>query len=228
MNIILTIKRQIRAYKKKYYTNILIKGLLLFFALILTAFLVFSSLEFIGNFNKLIRGIFFFTFISITLFSLIKWVFIPIKQLMNLDKELSDENASKQIGEFFPEIKDKLLNALQLHQLAENDALLQASIEQKTADFSHIPFVNAIDYSINKKYLKYFFPPLLLIFLFLLFIPQLFSEGAKRIINYEQTFVSNAPFDFLIQNNSLKAFKNEDFIIQLNVCLLYTSPSPRD
>lgn len=217
MNIISTIKRQIRAYKKKYYTNILIKGLLLFFALILTAFLVFSSLEFIGNFNKLIRGIFFFTFISITLFSLIKWVFIPIKQLMNLDKELSDENASKQIGEFFPEIKDKLLNALQLHQLAENDALLQASIKQKTADFSHIPFVNAIDYSINKKYLKYFFPPLLLIFLFLLFIPQLFSEGAKRIINYEQTFVSNAPFDFLIQNNSLKAFKNEDFIIQLNV-----------
>ena len=171
-----TIKHQLEAYKKKFYTNQLIKGSILFLTFILTAFLTFSSLEFIGNFNKLVRGIFFFLFVGIAIFSLIKWIIIPTKKLLNLDKELSDEEASLQIGAFFPEIKDKLLNALQLNQLAENNALIQASISQKTAEFSHIPFVNAVDYSINKKYLRFFIPPILLIFVFLLFVPQLFSH----------------------------------------------------
>ncbi len=217
MNNITDIKTQLKAYKKKYYSNVLLRGGILFLAIILTAFLTLTSLEFIGSFNKVIRAIFFFSFISIALFSLFKWVILPVKQLINLDKELSDEEASKQIGEFFPDIKDKLLNTLQLHKSAQENVLIQASIRQKTAEISHVPFTSAIDYSINKKYLKFFLPPVFLIIIFLLFVPQLFSEGAKRIINYKKTFISPAPFDFVIKNENLRAFKNEDFTIQLQI-----------
>ena len=49
---------------------------------------------------------------------------------------MSDEEASIQVGKFFPEIGDKLLNTLQLKKLSrEENSLLEASIAQKTNAF---------------------------------------------------------------------------------------------
>ncbi|MCP4521568.1 MAG: hypothetical protein GY827_07755 [Cytophagales bacterium] len=214
---ITSLKQQLKEYKLKYYKNLLIKGSILFLSTFLIALLAFSGLEFVGNFDKLTRAIFFFSFLAIALFSLIKWIILPIKQLINIDNELSDEEASRQVGAYFPEIKDKLLNTLQLAQNSKNNALVLASIAQKTTEISHISFEKAVDYRINKKYLKYIIPPAALALLLLLFSPNFFAEGSKRIIQYQQTFEPKAPFTFALQNQTLEAFKNEDFTISLQV-----------
>ena len=79
--------------------------------------------------------------------------------------------AAKLIGELHPEIKDKLLNTLQLQdQLKLDDknmALLAASIKKRSLDLSLLSFKKVIKIKENVKYVKYLAPVLFLLLVFL-------------------------------------------------------------
>ncbi len=214
-----TILEKLTAYKKKYYTNILLRGVIFFLAVLFTAWLVFSSLEYFGRFETSVRLSFLFVFIAISGFALLKWIAMPIYQLTQLNKNLSDEQAAVQIGNYFPNVKDKRLNALQLESLSnQQNELVVASINQKTAALSVIPFTEAVNFKENKKHLKYIAVPLGIVLVLLLFIPQMLTEGTNRIINYNTSFAPKAPFTFVLDETKLQAYKNEDFelLLQLN------------
>ena len=42
------------------------------------------------------------------------------------DKRISDEKAASKIGEYYPDINDKLLNLVQLRKVESNNSLLLA------------------------------------------------------------------------------------------------------
>ena len=206
------------AYKKKYYTNVLLRGTIFFFAVIFTAWLLFSSLEYFGRFDTSVRLAFFFSFLSIACFALYKWVATPIVKLVDLKNQISDEEAASQIGKYFPQVSDKLLNALQLKKLSQQqNELLLASISQKTAELNFVPFTEAVNFKENKKHLKFVAVPIAIILMLLMFVPQMLTEGTSRIMNYNTAFVPKAPFDFKIANKKLEAFKNEDFGVKLQL-----------
>ncbi|MEY3417928.1 MAG: hypothetical protein RL308_952 [Bacteroidota bacterium] len=212
------LKAQLKAYKKKYYLNQLLKGVLFSLAIILSAYFFMNVLEYWIRFGKIVRGTMFFGFIFILMYCLVSYMIIPLYRLTNINVQLSDEEAARQIGLYFPEIKDKLLNILQLEKQGfEHNDLIWASIAQKSKSISWIPFANAIDFSINKRYLKFVFPPILLILICLIVIPQLFSEGTSRIVNFSTKFKEPAPFDFVVLNTQLTSFKNEDFQLKLTL-----------
>ncbi|HEY8401577.1 MAG TPA: hypothetical protein VIK89_09965, partial [Cytophagaceae bacterium] len=208
---------KLNSYKRKYYFNILLKGTFVFLSLVLSTYVFFTFAEYYGRFNSVFRFILFFSFIGLAGFSLIKWIIFPVSHLLNLRKPMSDEEASLQIGKFFPEINDKLLNTLQLKKLnATENQLVLASIEQKSKELSYIPFTDAINLKENRKYLKFLIPITLLIIGILVFVPQIFVESTARIINYEKSYVQ-MPFQFLLKNQSLDAFKNEDLELTLDL-----------
>jgi hypothetical protein len=210
---------KLTSYKKKYYTNSLLKGIMLYAALILSLYICINFLEYFGNFNTFFRFSLFLFFLVITLWFLIKWLIRPVLKLLSIDKQLSDEEAAIQIGNYFPEISDKLLNALQLKNFShgQDESLIKASIIQKTQNISLFPFVNAINYKENKKYGKYLIFPFLIIIIVLVYIPALFVESTTRIINYDRHYAKPAPFEFVLTNKSLSAFKNEDYKLTLDI-----------
>lgn len=211
------IKTNLRRYKKKYYTNQLIKGVIFFLSLSITAFIVFTVLEYFGNFNTIVRTSIFYTYIAIAGFGLIKWIGLPIKHLLNIDQELSDEDAAKQIGDYFPEIKDKLLNTIQLSKLGENNSLISASIAQRSESINTIPFQQAVEYGKNKKYFnKYMLIPLLLLLVIFIAYAKIFTESTHRIVQYNTEFIPKAPFNFVLKNDSLSVFRNEEFTVKLS------------
>ena len=70
---------------------------------------------------------------------------------------MSDKEAAVLIGRFFPEIKDKLLNTLQLADKIDDyseSELLVATIEQRTAELQPIRFSDAVDFKDNYKHGK--------------------------------------------------------------------------
>lgn len=212
------LKRNLKEYKEKYYKNLIIKGLILFFSLIITAFLLVAFLENIGHFDSNIRTGLFFIYLALVGFSLVKWVIIPSSNLLNLDKELSDEEAAKQIGKYFPEISDKLLNTLQLYSIsAQENSLIAASIAQKTENLSKFSFSTAINYKTNNRLAsKYLLIPSIILLLLLLIIPEFITESASRIVRYSEEIVPQAPFSFIIEND-LKTFKNEDLTLSVKI-----------
>ncbi|WP_028979092.1 DUF4175 family protein [Sporocytophaga myxococcoides] len=208
----------LKAYKRKYYLNQMLKGGILFLTLLSSTYLFFSILEYYGKFSQIVRVIFFFTYLISGSLAFFTWILDPLLKYFAINKQLSDEEASRQIGLYFPEIKDKLLNTLQLKKMSEKESeLIRASIEQKTNSLSIVPFSNAINIKENKRYLRYLVGPIVIIALIVFFLPHIFVESTARIINYNIDFKDKAPFAFMLENKSLKAFKNEDFEINLSI-----------
>ncbi|WP_338759583.1 DUF4175 family protein [Bernardetia sp. ABR2-2B] len=210
----------IQSYKRKYYKNLLLKGSLLAISAFLGAFAIVSILEYFGNFSSTFRAVLFYSFISVSIFSLVYWVIIPIYQLFTMDKQLPHNEAAKQIGKYFPQVQDRLLNVLQLHSTnsnPQNSDLYQASIEQKASQFAPISFADAIEYEQNRRYLRFLFIPIVLIAAFLVWDLDFYKASAVRLVNYEQDFAPKAPFQFSLDTKQLIAFKGEDLNFDVNL-----------
>jgi len=140
-------------------------------------------------------------------------------KLYKLGKIISYEQAAAIIGNHFSEVKDKLLNVLQLQQqnTNTNTVLVEAGIEQKINLLRPVPFAAAVDFGENKKYLTYAAFPFLIFFILLFSAPSIIKQGTWRMMKHETYFAKQAPFQFEIKNSSLTAVQQQDF--QLNVKL---------
>ena len=210
------------AFIRKYYKNQLLKGGLYFSFLILGFFLCFSLLEYFAEFGALGRSILFFSFISIGISLLGYYNVIPLLKIYKLGKLISYQEAAGIIGLYFPEIKDKILNTLQLEGQKQNGPdntldLVNASIEKRTARFKSISFNKAINLKENTRYLKPF-GLIFGVFLLLSFIDQsiLFSP-AERILHYSTENPANQPYEITFLNESLAILEQEDFNLRVRL-----------
>lgn len=208
------------AFIRKYYKNQLLKGLIYSVALGLSLWLFISVLEYFGSFGTTVRTVLFFSFALSLAFILYRFILIPILKLSKIGKTISHKQAAEIVGTHFSEIKDKLLNTLQLSETAKSEAdntLLLASIEQRTKQLAPFPFQNAIDYSVNKKYIKYAIIPLFITILILVFSPGVLTKSTERIVKFNQEFIPEAPFSFLIQSDAFEVNENEDYLIDVQL-----------
>ncbi len=203
---------KISLYKRKFYVNLLLKGLLIAATILLSVFLFFALVEYQANFNTTVRTIFFYGYIVLAAFVFYKLILFNVISLLYKGRRISDYEAAKNIGNFFPEVQDKLLNLFQLKSLQSSDnQLIAASIDQKTHDVIHLPFTDSVDFKKNNRYLRILLIPFLIVTLLSFISPQVLTEPAKRFILHKTEFIPAAPFQFHILNENLQAFKNENF-----------------
>ncbi len=212
---------KIDKFIRKYYKNQLIKGSIYCFSLLAVFFLLATFLEHWGHFNTLARSVIFYTYLILTFITLLKYIFIPISKLLKFGKRISYEQSAEIIGDFFPEVSDKLINTLQLKKLEsigiENTELIEAGIEQKTNELKPVPFTSAIHLSKNKRYLKYALPPILVIFAILFISPNLITEPTERIVNHNIYYEKKLPFSITVENNELQVIQHDDFKLNVKV-----------
>lgn len=216
MNNFKNIQTKLEQFISRYYTNELIKGTILFFAIGLLYFLFTLFIEHVLWLNPLARTILFWVFILVEVLLLAKFVFIPLAKLFKLKKGIDYVDASRIIGQHFPEVNDKLLNVIQLKRNPSQSELLLASIEQKSIELKPIPFKLAVNFKHNISYLKYAAIPILIILLtFLTGKSNWFSDSYERVTNYKTAYEPPAPFQFFVINSDLKAIENKDFKLQV-------------
>ncbi|MEQ8881459.1 MAG: DUF4175 family protein, partial [Cyclobacteriaceae bacterium] len=212
------IKHKIRQYKRKYYLRQLVKGGLITLLSFISLFLVVILLENSFWFPSTIRLILLLALLLIFLIPLITLVIMPLLKLLNIGKNISDIEASRDIGNHFPEISDKLVNYLQISELTSSDtSLLAAAIDQKTRELNVFQFQQAVDFSILKRYLYAFLVLITVLFLLSFINTPAVTESSKRIMLYDQQFKKKAPFEFLLQNTDLNVFRNENLELKLKV-----------
>ncbi|MDD2530572.1 MAG: DUF4175 family protein [Bacteroidales bacterium] len=204
---------------RKYYKNKLIKGILYCVFLLLSFFLILNTLEYFGYYSTLTRSILYYYFLAVSLLIIYFFIIVPLFKLFRLTKTISYKEAANIIGTHFPEVSDKLLNLLQLQDIAskEDSELLEASIKQRTNELTPIPFVKAIDISKNRKYIKWTLIPVLIIILSGIFFPSFISEPTYRYINHSKHFQKPAPFSFTLLNKELKVLQHGDIDIKVRI-----------
>ncbi|MCH2223180.1 MAG: hypothetical protein MK066_00325 [Crocinitomicaceae bacterium] len=212
---------QIDSFIRKYYKNQIIKGVFLFVGVLLVTYLCVVGLEYFGRFNSLIRGILLFGFIGVNGYILARYIFIPLLKLKAYGTRIDRYQASAVIGKFFPDVSDRLLNTLQLNdQISKNSAdfeLLNASVQQRSEKMSVLPFSEAIDLGENRKHLKWLIPVFGVLFIMLIFMPSLFTQGTNRVLNFTQEFELQAPFTFSLLGDNRKVVEGSDFSFEVEL-----------
>lgn len=206
---------------RKYYKNLLIRGLLYASGLVLTGFLVVALLEYFARFDTAVRTVLFWGFLAAAGVVLAKLVFVPLFRLNRIGKIISHEQAAAIIGTHFTNVQDKLLNVLQLHQAASAPGvsrdLIEASINQKINELRPVPFTAAIDLRQNRRYAKYAFVPLIVIAVIFLTNASLITESTKRLVRHGEYFEQEMPFKISIVNTKLEAAESEDFKLDIKL-----------
>ena len=209
---------KIENFIKKYYQNQLLKGAILTISLVLIAFFTLSLFEYLGRFSIGTRTTLVYLYAAMALGVIVWYIIRPIFGLVNINRKFGIKEASQHIGNHFPEVKDKLLNTLQLQEESQTQAntLLLASIDQRTAELSPVPFANAIPFKNNLRYVKYALLPALAL-LFILLVSPGFKKSSERIVQFDKHFEIEAPFTFSTQLDSIQAIQNQNIEIPLEL-----------
>lgn len=208
------------AFIRKYYINQLLRGALYTVGAVLGLFILLNVLEYYFYFGTSVRTAMFWGFTALSGAALYYWVALPLLHYFRLGKVINHEQAAQIIGNHFTDVKDKLLNILQLKQQANNaiyTELINASINQKSEEIKLTPFQAAIDLRANRKYLRYALPPVLLLLFLLLGAPNILRDGTKRLWNSATKYEKPAPFRFLLQTDSLRVVQFGDYDLQVEV-----------
>jgi len=212
--------RKLNAFIRKYYINQLFRGGIWFIAVFAVFFLLVNGFEYFAWSSPVVRTTLFYSYLFVNFLILLRLIILPLFKLLRIGRTIGEEQAAVMIGEHFPDVRDKLVNTIQLKKLSEANGtleLLNASIEQKTKSLHPIPFVKAVDLRQNRKYLKYAIPPLLLLFIILLASPTIITEPSQRLIKHRAEFEKPVPFTLHILNEKLEAIRYDDFKLRLEI-----------
>ncbi len=213
--------QKLDTFIRKFYKNQLIKGAIYCIAMLVLFFLLVNLLEYFGHFNSGTRTVIFYIYILFNVLLIGWYIVYPLLKLFNIGKRISIEQAAEIIGDHFSNIGDKLLNTLQLKELvgdqSTNIELVNASIDQKISELKPIPFVKAVDFKNNKKYLKYALPPLFVLVILLLSSPKILTEPTNRLVKYNRHFEKEFPFTLNVVNDNLEVIQHEDFKLEVKV-----------
>ena len=219
MNAYQNLISKLDIFIKKYYKIKILRGIIIFITLFTLAFLLISYSEFYLRFSVTGRTIILFSFAAFFITLFFAYIFIPFLKLFKIGKRINYRQASEIISKYFPEVEDKLLNILELHDLnvKNENPLAEASVTQKSEQIKLIPFSAAVSYKKLKKYLKYAVPVIIVFVSAFLISPTVFKESTKHIINYKEEFKAPPPFFFQLLNKNLNYKKGENVKIKLKI-----------
>ena len=210
---------RLNAYKRKYYFNAFLRGLLCWCCVVGVCVFAVPTLEHRFRFDSWVRGgLYFgllFTFVGLG----ISWMIIPLYKWLGVPQSLSHRQAAKSIGDGLPEVADKLTNWIELREIPEKHKgpLLKASLAQRGSFLEKIRFARAVRLGENKKYLWLLTPFLLLAATVWSLFPEVMTHASERIIWHQRKYEPPPPFIFSIENESLEGFAYEPFHLSVTV-----------
>src|SRR3546814_20206472 len=102
-------------------------------SIVLSGYFLFSLLEYYTYLSVWVKTLLLFLFVAISVVCLGWLVVVPLLAYFRLGKVIDHKTAAGSIGTHFSAVKDKLLNKLQLHEMAGREAedgeLIMARIE---------------------------------------------------------------------------------------------------
>lgn len=211
---------KIEAFVKKYYLNRLIQGLIFGAVLLIAIFLFVNGVEFLSWLPRKGRFILFLLFVLSSLFVLILYFFVPLVNLVRYRKKMTDKQAAVLIGKFFPDIRDKLLNTLQLSDDLKDNAdneLLVATIEQRIKNMSAVRFTDAVNLKDNYKYLKIFALAFIVLVVLVVFVPDFSRKPVERVFNYSTEYHKPLPYSVSLPSLDIEALQGDDVEYSITV-----------
>lgn len=175
-------------------------------------FILFSFIEHFANFNTIGRTILFSIILLIFAFVFGFYGLSYLLKFLSIKTDEAFDYTAMRIGKKFPELKDKLSNALQLYPLINNPKgnspeLTQAVFDEISKTSENYNFNKIVDTKKIKRNSVRALLPLLLLFILLFTLPGSFGNASYRLVNFSTSFIPPAPF-------KIKILEKEDNLIR--------------
>jgi len=210
---------KLNSFKLKYYTYKVLKGLILTVLIFLTVYTFLSLIEYFGYLSGDKRKVIFFGFVIFGVLLVIQFIGVPMLKLFHILKPIDIKSSSTLIQKHFSDIKDKLINIIELADIYEeqySNEIVLASIDQKIKELKIFDFKEAIQFKNLRLVLLYLIISLVTVLSIFIINKSVFAESTHRIIHYNTQFIKPAPFSFQLVNSSLQAKKGDAFKIMVN------------
>ena len=198
-------------FNKNLFTDIISKGIS-FLSLTFVAIFMLIVIESLFFFSVKVRTILF----GITL--LIFFIVIGVLLLLWISKKIkyNYKTTAKTIGEFLPDIKDELLDVLQLSENNKNNPFVLKAFENLFEKIEKINFSRFVDIKKLKRSIVTLGKISLVIIALFVLLPSLF-EAATRLINYDLNYTPPPKYSFYILPGDIKITKGEDVAFNIEV-----------
>lgn len=196
----------------KHYKVLSVKGLFTFLIFFLSSLLIISIIGSIFSLSSASRLVVLFLFIFSNSFVFVNFIVWPIFKLFNLLLRIDYESASRIIQSNNSQVKDLLLNILQLSK-QEKSTLVNASIQQKIQSVSNIDFTSCLKYNL-KKHIRLLAVIVFVISVSFFTIPNLYRVGLTNILNYSDSNVNLNQLKIFIDKSSLVVEEGDDLQIE--------------
>ena len=206
---------------RKENSELIIRGIFISLSIMTAVFLLFTLIEWVGYTKSFVRTIFFFILVIIVIASVTSKVLIPLLKYLNVFKTRNYQLSAAKVGKYFPDIKDDLLNILQLVSSDKFNpfysfSLIDAAFKNVYERSRSLKFETIVDFTKVKKLARNFTILLVLCLLLFVFIPGL-RAASYRILNFNREFLPPARFyfDIIPGNTEVTKGDNVDFVINV-------------
>ncbi|MGB2868717.1 MAG: DUF4175 family protein [Bacteroidota bacterium] len=189
---------------------------LLFGSGILASGAVFALFEILSQSRSSVRTGLVALYGAILFVLLLLFIARPLLRLLGILPSASDEETARHVGDRFPEIRDKLLNALQLAQrYSANTALysgelIDASLEGFAQIIRPLDFTNSVDRSQVARSGKWFtLVGVSCVWLWIAF-PSSLPNSLYRMLHYGREFIPPPQFVFEVTPGNKEVVKDEN------------------
>ena len=177
--------------------------------------------EFLFNFSSTVRSVFFILWIAFTLYLLFFNSLIDLAKAFNLISSRNYYQIAKRAGIFFPEIKDDLVNSLQLvtnNSLSKvySLSLINEAFKRTYQKVEHLDFDALVDFKSIKKKIRRLITLIIPIVLLTLLNSGLLS-AANRIFHFNTEFIPPQEFYFEVYPGDAEISKGNSIDIQIIV-----------
>lgn len=197
--------------KLEFYKKIVLAiGFLVFY------FLLISIFESFFYFHETSRAILFFTGIIFTLLIFIASIFYDIMRWKKIPSEKKHFQVANEVGTYYPEIKDELVNSLQLYinnPVHFSNSLIKAAFNRAYNLCKDKDFMKVVDYQGFMLYLRKYFSFISISALVMLAVPSI-NKSLIRVLNFNTAYQSPG-ITFEIVPGHLEIPKGSNLVIKI-------------
>ncbi len=211
--------------------NSTLRGLLLAGSAVMLIGLVASAMEAIVWFSIEGRTVLFALSVLSTLAAVAFLAGPALRNRFTASRRKNDDAVALQVGSHFPDVRDRLLDALQVYRIMQSDnrpafspALVDAGFRDVADSFDRLDLSTVIDSKPLRLALRMSIAALLLSAAFAMLLPSSLFTAAGRILQFRTDFAPPAPFEFRVSPGDVEAVKGE----RIELAAVTTSPLRQD
>jgi hypothetical protein len=206
---------------RKEHFQFLLLGIQVFVLAVFANFTFYSFLELIANFNSIVRTVLFALFVLIAAGLFIYFIIYPILKYFGFLRKKSYKSTAKEVGRNFPNIRDDLLNSMQIVSEVKQKSfyslsLIDAAFKNLYNRVKDLNFSSTVKFELPKKIFPYFIGLTIFCIALFTFVPGM-TSASHRLINFTQEFVPPPKFMIEVKPGNKEVTKGDDLLISIKI-----------